>query len=113
MSAQPEWSSVDDETTTLLSVLADDGTDASEREWAAFVSTLRVAAKYHDGLLMPNNIRPALRVLVKPNRVGAFTNRALRQGLIAYTGDYQISDDTQGRNAGKPARVMRWIGGDR
>ena len=110
----PAWQPVDDDTATLLDLLADDGSvsPSREEEWAHFLTSLRRCAD-RDGLVRPNDLRPLLRDHVKPQRVGAFTHRALSAGLVEYTGDWQLSDDTAGRNGGKPSRIMRWIGGDR
>lgn len=111
MSAQPHWSPVDDDTADLLTLVCDEGHVSADYEWDHFVGSLREVALFGGGLISPNAIRPKLRGHVAPNRIGAFTNRALSQHLVEYTGDYEISDDTEGRNGGKPARVMRWLGG--
>lgn len=115
MTAQPHWSPADDETADLLSLVADGPMSGhADHEWERFVGALRYAAKQgrHETIISPNRLRPLLRDDVAPRRIGAFTNRALHQGLVAYTGEWEISDDTRGRNSGKPCRVMRWIGGE-
>jgi hypothetical protein len=109
VTAQPQWSPVDAETGDLLSLLADDGTLHTEDEWAIFLDCLRRAAD-GGGFIEPNILRPLVRDRIKPNRIGAFTNRAARSGLIAATGDWQVSDDAHGKNSGKPARIYRWLG---
>jgi len=65
----------------------------------------------NDGWISPNALRPLVRGHVSPRRIGAFANRALKQGLVFYAGTYEISDDTEGRNSGRPCRVLRWVGG--
>jgi hypothetical protein len=50
-----------------------------------------------------------LRNVIAPKRIGAFTNRAKAEGLIVDTGEWQVSDDHEGRNAGRPARVYRLV----
>ena len=102
----PTWSAVDDTTADLLALVADEGHVSADHEWDLFVAALHQAADY-DGTIRPNVLRPLVRGKVAPRRIGAFVNRAVRSGLVAYTGDYEISDDTEGRNAGRPARVMR------
>ena len=109
MSAQPAWESVDDYTADLLSLVADEGHPSADFEWDEFVRCLRFAASRGAGTISPNVLRPLVRGKVAPRRIGAFTHRALSQGLVAYTGDYELSDDTEGRNGGKPARVMAWV----
>jgi hypothetical protein len=117
MSAQPEWSPVDDETADLLSLVAAGPMSGhADEEWEEFLRLLQVAAfpqSRRPPAISPNVLRGLVRGHVKPQRIGAYTNRALHAGLIEYTGDWEISTDTAGRNAGKPCRVMRWIGGER
>lgn len=112
---QPEWSPVEDETADLLSLVADGPMSGSaDHEWDYFVEALYDAAKWGPtlGLINPNILRRDVRNHVSPRRIGSFTNRALSRGLVEYTGEWEISDDTEGRNGGKPCRVMRWIGGE-
>jgi len=111
MTSQPTWSPVDDATADLLTLVADTDHPSVDHEWRLFVSALEAAVD--NGLVRPNDLRPRLRGRVAPRRIGAYTNRALKLGLVAYTGDWQVSDDHEGKNAGKPARVMRWVGGQR
>ena len=109
----PQWSPVDDDTADLLTVLADDGRQCVDREWIVFQNALVIAAEGHGGLIHPNVLRPMVRNHVAPCRIGAFVNRALKSRLIIKTGDWQISDDTEGRNSGRPMRVYRWVGEQR
>jgi hypothetical protein len=104
------WAAVDDDTANLLDLLADDGTLTTEAEWDIFATCLRGVAEVGGGVIDPNVLRVALRGRVKPQRCGAFTHRALSQGLVEYTGRYVISTDSKGRNSGKPCRELRWIG---
>lgn len=107
----PTWSPVDDDTADLLTVLADDGRRCVEREWDTFVAALRDCATEGHGFIEPNRLRPRLRDQIKPQRIGAFVTRAKAEGLIAWEGGWQVSDDHEGRNSGRPARVYRWTGG--
>jgi len=114
MSAQPRWEGVDNETADLLSLVADGPMSGhADHEWDHFVFALRDAAIWGQprGRINPNRLRRLVRNEVAPRRIGAFTNRALSQGLIEPTGEWEISDDHEGRNAGRPSRVYRWIGG--
>jgi hypothetical protein len=106
----PAWSAVDEATESLLALVADDGHVSADYEWAVYVNALENCAAV-DGLIFPNMLRRHVRGSVAPRRIGAFANRALSQGLVEYTGEWEISDDTEGRNGGKPARIMRWLGG--
>lgn len=111
MTAQPKWEPTDTDTADLLTLLADDGSLPTNFEWDRFVVALRNAALADGGLVMPNRLRPLVRGVVKPNRIGAFTHRAARAGLIEATGEWQVSDDKVGGNAGRPMRCYRWVGG--
>jgi len=106
----PQWAAVDDATADLLHLVRDAGHPSADFEWAEYVTALRHCAARDGGMVYPNRLRPLVRGVVAPRRVGAFTHRALASGLVAYTGDWQISDDTEGRNRGKPCRVLRWTG---
>lgn len=110
MSAAPIWDgSGQGDLLELIALGTPQGT--ADREWDTFVWSLQAVAETHDdGVIRPNELRPLVRDHVAPRRIGAFTNRALSQGLVEYTGDWQVSDDHAGRNGGKPARVMRWLG---
>jgi hypothetical protein len=110
MTAQPQWSPVDAETGDLLSLLADDGTYSTEYEWELYVACLKGVAVATNWTIRPNALRAAIAGRIKPQRVGAFTNRAKAEGLIVWDGEWEVSDDTEGRNGGKPARIYRWVG---
>lgn len=109
MSTIPRWS--DSEQTDLLELVAL-GTPQgdADAEWRLFVSALE--ASVDNGLIRPNSLRPRVRGHVAPKRLGAFVSRAIAQKLIEPNGDWEISDDREGKNAGRPARCYVWIGGD-
>lgn len=109
MSAQAMWSPIDDATADLLTLVADVDHPSVDLEWTRYVNALTYLAECEGGIIRPNALRPMLRNNVAPRRIGAFTNRALSQGLVEYTGEWEISDDTVGRNSGKPSRVMRLV----
>ena len=107
MTTQPAWDSVDNYTADLLSLVANDQmTDHADREWEVFCRSLSVEADIH-GRINPNGLRELIRGHVAPKRVGAFTRRALLEGLICWDGEWVVSDDHEGRNAGRPARQYR------
>jgi len=110
MTSQPTWAPIDDDTASLLTLVADVDHPSVDHEWTVYVNALTILAELYGGTIRPNDLRPMVRNHIAPRRIGAFTNRALKLGLVAYTGDWQISDDHEGKNAGKPARVMRWVG---
>lgn len=110
MSAEPRWEPVDAYTADLLDLVAHDQmVPSADREWVLYVQSIHLAADA-DRLVYPNVLRPLVTGHVAPRRVGAFTNRAKAEGLLIDTGEWQVSDDTEGRNAGRPMRVYR-LGG--
>lgn len=112
MTAQPQWEPTDQADLLALVAQGSLATDTADKEWDLFSSCLVAAAAGSALTINPNRLRRAINGRIKPQRVGAFTHRALRAGLIAYTGQYVVSDDKHGGNAGKPCREMRWIGGE-
>lgn len=108
MTTYPVWS--DSGQGDLLALVRDESHPSTDHEWLIFTDALRTAAD-SDGVIRPNVLRPLIRGKVAPRRIGAFTNRALADGLVAYTGEWQVSDDAAGRNGGKPMRIMRLTGG--
>mgnify|MGYP000501138100 CR=1 FL=1 len=111
MTTTPAWDSVDNYTADLLDLAANDQLHPRPSdEWDLYVTALHDAAD-HRGVISPNRLRPLVRDRIAPRRIGAFTHRALTSGLVAYTGEWETSDDTDGRNSGKPCRVMRLAGG--
>lgn len=108
----PRWSAVDDDTSDLLTLVAnqDSALPEPEQQWDHFVSVLRRVANANHGLINQNAVRPLLRGEIKPQRIGAFYNRAAKTGLIRASQDHTISNDKHGRNTGKPARLWEWLG---
>jgi hypothetical protein len=115
VTAHPVWSAVDAEMGTLLDLIADPDAVPNltpDQEWRTYVLALRTVAAMHDGAISANVLRPSVRGVVKPSRIGAFCRRAQLEGLIVADG-WEVSDDTESGNAGRPARNYRWLGGAR
>lgn len=106
MTTQPRWEATDQ--ADLLSLVADTEHPSVDFEWLLFKKALAEAAD-HAGVISPNALRPLVRGHIAPRRIGALTHKALAERLVAYTGNYVVSDDTEGRNGGKPARELRLI----
>lgn len=106
----PTWSSVDDTTADLLTLVAEEhpATPSEVDEWDFFVRTLRRYAQ-PTGFIDQNNVREELRGAVKANRIGAFYRRALLERRIEAAG-WVESTDTVGKNSGRPCRMYRWLG---
>lgn len=109
MTADPQWTDSGQGDLLALVAVGNVATDTAEREWKFFIQALLMARGWGD-VISPNELRRSTRGEIAPQRIGAFTNRALAQKLIAPTGEWEVSDDRQGKNAGKPARVYRWLG---
>ncbi len=82
----------------------------ADAEWNDYVIALRVCAMTENGTIRPNALRPLVRDRVSPKRRASFVSRAIARKLIAPTGDWEVSDDREGRNAGRPMRTYRWLG---
>lgn len=108
MTTAPNWSSVDDDTASLLTLVADTDHPSVDFEWLVYKKALAKAADFR-GVINPNTLRPLLRDHIAPRRIGAFCNKALAERLVEYTGEWVLSDDAAGRNGGKPCRVMRLL----
>lgn len=113
MSTQPAFESVDNYTGDLLDLMADTNHPSPDFEWAEFRTALAHVARTNGGVIDQNRMRPLTRGVVAPRRTGAFYRRACLEGLIAPTGDWSVSDDTEGRNAGRPMRTYRYLAGAR
>lgn len=105
----PRFEAADSTTHDLLALVAETNpaTPQEVNEWEYFLKILREVA-LATGLIDQNVVRPLLRGEIKPNRIGAFYCRALREGRIRAEG-WHPSDDLVQRNRGKPTRVYRWL----
>lgn len=99
------WEPVDNDTADLLHLVALGplAPTTADREWQTFLAALETAQDF-DGQVRPNRLRPMVRDLIAPQRVGAFMRRALCAGLLRPTGEFEVSDDVGSRNRGKPVR---------
>lgn len=111
MTTQPQWSDSGQGDLLELVAMGSPATGSAEKEWAVFVFALCQSAHGPDDVVDPNELRERVRDHVAPRRVGAFINRALSRDLIEPTGSWVVSSDTKGRNAGRPCREYRLVGG--
>lgn len=111
MSAQMELrlyaDGVDPDTAALLDLMDGDPIHARDRE--AVIDAIRAAVR-SDGTVCGNDWRGLIPAWVYPRVVGATVHALARRGILQATGDWAISDDTVGKNSGKPVRVYRWHG---
>lgn len=98
---------VDDYTRSILELI--DGDPIHEDDRAAIVRAIFDAADAADGEIDPNIVRPHIPTWVQPRVVGATYNALATRGVIAWTGEWVTSDDSRGRNSGKPARLYRLV----
>jgi len=97
---------VDDATGSLLDLIANDWThDAQRHEIERVIYS--VAAEY-DGHIDPNIVRLRLPAFVQPQLVGP-TYRALCLAREIEPAGWTTSNDSRGRNSGKPARTYRLV----
>lgn len=91
----------------LLGLIAGDRLHASDRE--AVVDAIRRSVR-EDLTVCANDWRPNIPAYVYPRVVGATVHALVADGTLTRTGSWAISDDTKGRNGGKPCPVYRWNG---
>lgn len=106
MSNAPQWSTVDDSTADLLTLVADTDHPSVDLEWQLFVDAIDTVANWWDGSVDQNHMRPIIRGEIAPKRIGSFYRRACAEGLLEVDG-WSISEDHAGRNAGRPMRKYR------
>lgn len=94
----------------LLALIADDPIHSTDR--ATVEAAIREDAARHDGHIDPNRVRALLTnahgLTVYPRVIGA-TYSALRQAGVIVADGWTVSTDTNGGNAGKPARLYRLV----
>jgi hypothetical protein len=98
--------SVDERTGDLLDLIADCWTHTAQR--AEVEHTILAVARDLDGWINPNVVRRRIPTWVQPQVVGPTYRAMCRSGVIEVDG-WVVSDDTRGRNSGKPARAYRLV----
>lgn len=111
MSAQPIWDDSGQGDLLALVTAGNPASPSANDEWVLYVQALK-SSRDAAGLIRPNTLRPMVRGKVAPKRLGAFVSAAVAADLIEFSGEWQVSDDHEGRNAGRPCRIWRWIGGE-
>lgn len=110
MNTSPAWAPVDPATQHTLTLVADLDHPSVDHEWVTYLDALTQAAG-EGALVYPNTLRPLVRGKVAPKRIGAFVNTAKAKGILTHAvglnGNvmWEINDDTEGRNSGRPAAV--------
>jgi len=89
----------------VLALIAGDPLHARDRD--AIVDAITVAVR-PDGTVTSNDWRGLIPSWVYPRVIGATVNALTKAGVLVPTGQWVISDDVHGRNAGRPARVYRF-----
>jgi hypothetical protein len=97
---------MDPDTAAILDLIAGDPIHARDRE--AVVDAIRASVR-PDGTVSGNDWRSRVPAWVYPRVVGATVHALTARGVLVPTGEWRISDDTAGRNGGKPVRVYRWM----
>ena len=98
--------SVDHMTGDLLDLIVDCWTHEAQR--AEVERVIRAVAADHNGRIDPNVVRGRIPAWVQPQVVGP-TYRAMCKAREIEPDGWVISDDTKGRNSGKPARTYRAV----
>lgn len=97
----------DRERDAVLALIAGDPKNARSR--SAVVEAI-AASVDPDGCTCANLWRPLIPSWVYHRVVGATVNALTKAGVLVPTGEWVVSDDTHGRNSGRPMRRYRWHG---
>lgn len=89
----------------VLALISGDPLHARDR--AAIIDAISAAVR-PDGTVSSNDWRGLIPTWVYPRVVGATVNALTKAGVLTPTGQWVISDDVLGRNAGRPARIYAW-----
>ena len=108
----PTWQPVDEPTSDLLSLIADD--PRVDHEYQTFLDAAANCARIHNGLVYVNFVRDVLtnadgQLMIRPQRLSAFWNKASRDGHMVRTGDWDICEGSGSGNDGRPQPVRRWV----
>jgi hypothetical protein len=118
VSAQPEWSPLDDETADLLSLVADPERVVGRDAVAAFLAACKDDARTHGGEVSVNRVSAALGDAgIEHHRYSSFWSEFTGPGRLMRKAESQKGElvwearegSTSGNN-GKPMRLRRWIG---
>jgi hypothetical protein len=107
----PLWGPMDPETAATVDVVDADWRRDRDRE--RIDDAIRRVAMANAGLVDPNRVRKLLSgpngLEVNPRALSARYAGLTKTGVLrVIPGEYVISDDTAGGNAGKPLRLRRW-----
>lgn len=103
---------VDDDTATVVDIVEREERGHDDR--ARIDEAVRRVAMRDGGRVSTNAVRKQLTnehgLTVQPQRIGPHLRALTLAGVLELDG-WEVSTDTVGRNAGKPLRVRRWVGG--
>jgi len=106
MTAEPQWSPIDDDTADLLALVSAGSLAlTAEDEWRHYLAALLKVAD-GTGLISQNDLRAHLTPIA-PARRGSFMCRAKGQRILIETGQFDVNDDVKSRNRGRPQRLVR------
>jgi hypothetical protein len=105
----PRWEPTDAATGSLLDLLAADWLPFAEADRNLIARAIRDDAEAHGGHVSANRVRRRIPARVGPQRVGPVYRALCLQGVLAVDG-WEVSNDRNGKNAGKPCRTYRWVG---
>lgn len=86
----------------------------SDEDWKAFVRACIFASVNDEHLVHVGDVRRLLTnehgLTIAPRRLSAFWNRAASKAGFLDFDSWEMNDDHEGRNAGRPARCYRLRG---
>lgn len=101
---------LDDHTAAVVDIVERE--ERGEDDRARIDDAVRRVAMRDGGRVSTNAVRKQLTnehgLTVQPQRIGPRLRALTLAGVLEVTG-WEINDDTEGRNSGKPLRVRRWV----
>lgn len=111
MTAQPQWSPVDDETSDLLTLVADVDHPVGSDAPGLFLDACRRDAAAHDGIVSVNRVRTLMAEAdVEPQRYSAFWAAFTgRDKPMVKTDGWEVCEGSTSGNNGRPFPLRRWV----
>lgn len=112
MTTQPQWSSVDEPTADLLTLVADPERPVGRTDVDAFLDACRRDAMAHDGLVSVNRVREVMESHdIEHHRYSAFWSRFTgKDRPMVKADEWEVCSGSKSGNDGRPYRLRRWVG---
>lgn len=110
MTTQPQWSAMDDDTSDLLSLVADTYTEPARDACDVFLAACERDAESHDGEVSVNRVRLLVADQIEHHRFSAMWARFTGPGRPMVRDGWETCAGSSSGNNGKPYPRRRWQG---